>query len=572
MECVQTISAFDDDYVSIVKFSPDGRSLLSSRSSTVKIWSVASAELQTEIQTFANFSDMSYFPSGRYLLGCSVPSVWLLDARKGEPVDHFSIDVNKAFLGLALASEKQFVTYSRDNYLRFFEFGSMKPISKPKKFKGSDGPLACSPDTTRCAVGSSKTISLWDTVARTELKLLNRHVKEVISLAFSPDGTTLASSGADRRIAFWNVATGKLIHEIEFGKKQNVSALAYLGRGAALVSMINTGNGQGYLTVWDTKTYQPITQSDAHQAPVSVAASPSGALTAAASGYGGHIRIWADAALSARVPPTASIKLPPYRGPQPIAREDPDQPDKLIKLALCSSNLQVRTAASLQLLELGKYDDSEIVKNPLHVLGHVQPLIRPVAEAFSKNLSSEEWWLCGPALHGLTGLPADLRSEWIPALLDNLHRFENSDHSCIIRCLAAHYDEHRERVEQVLRAELKSKERLGSYYAFEVLHKLGPKASSMVPAILEYISREKAFCGQDVFLNEIDPEGTVAIPGLIKLINSRKDTVRSKALWTLATYKGKAHAALVPLNKLLKKFTGHEAKVIQMCIDAIEGK
>lgn len=50
-------------------------------------------------------------------------------------------------------------------------------------------------------------ISLWDVTTGHEIGTFNGHKQGIWSLAFSPDGKTLASSGSERNIRLWNIAT-----------------------------------------------------------------------------------------------------------------------------------------------------------------------------------------------------------------------------------------------------------------------------------------------------------------------------------------------------------------------------
>ena len=76
--------------------------------------------------------------------------------------------------------------------------------------------VAFSPDGTILASGAGdNTVKLWDVATSTNIATLEGHTDEVYSVAFSPDGTMLASASRDRTIKLWNVATGSKIATLE---------------------------------------------------------------------------------------------------------------------------------------------------------------------------------------------------------------------------------------------------------------------------------------------------------------------------------------------------------------------
>ena len=103
-------------------------------------------------------------------------------------------------------------------------------------------------------------IRLWDTQTRKLKEILIEHTKPVYALTYSPDGNTLASgygTGMYGRgevletadIQLWDTNTGKIKHTLKEHTKP-VYALAYSPDGTTLAS----GAGDGKIQLWDVET------------------------------------------------------------------------------------------------------------------------------------------------------------------------------------------------------------------------------------------------------------------------------------------------------------------------------
>ncbi len=66
--------------------------------------------------------------------------------------------------------------------------------------------------------GEAGVANVWDTRTFAKVQTLPGHELGVLSVAFSPDGKTIASGSRDKTIRIWDVATGRCIRVIDSGE------------------------------------------------------------------------------------------------------------------------------------------------------------------------------------------------------------------------------------------------------------------------------------------------------------------------------------------------------------------
>jgi WD40 repeat protein len=346
----EPLEGHTSDVVSVV-FSPDGQTLASSSANgTIILWNIASNHpigdpLEGHTSDVVN---VVFSPDGQTLVSGSadgtiirwdVATGWKIGEPLEYPRDGFNSEHSMALSpdGTTVASALSSCSRNDTNFscthglIILRDVATGRQIDDPVATGQQTGDLfedhtdgvwsvAFSPDGQTLASGSTDgTITLWDLATRRQIgEPLRLHTHAVSSVAFSPDGQTLASGSTDpawlqlwveNTIILVDVATGRQIGEPLRLHIRAVRSVAFSPDGQTLAS----GNSNNTITLWEVETRRQIGESlRGHTAEVrSVAFSPDGQ-TLASGSADGTIILWNIASQQPIIPPlrghTAAVR------------------------------------------------------------------------------------------------------------------------------------------------------------------------------------------------------------------------------------------------------------------------
>ena len=242
---------------------------------------------------------MVYAPRGDLIGVCtgniadSLPDAQVIDAATGKPVVMFPF--------IPPTPPSSFPGYSRgigfspdgataaagttEGYVSLLDIQTGREVARLPKPDRLVHSLAFSPDGETLA-GGWRGLDLWD-LTRPEADPVSVADGTVYDVAFSPDGTTLASARSDATVTLWDTATRQETASLA-GHTDAVNTIAFDGGGGLLA----TGSDDHTIRLWDLASRAAMATLAGHDdAVTSVAFSPDG--RSLVSGSRDHtIKLW----------------------------------------------------------------------------------------------------------------------------------------------------------------------------------------------------------------------------------------------------------------------------------------
>lgn len=261
--------AIDTGPSSITAFSPDNTFIATFTGFQIHIWEAATGNKLRTIVDEKNISALAFSPDGKTLLsGKKNGELKLWDVVSGQELREFNGHTSSIQAIAFSPNAALLVSVDADGNLKLWNPTTGVEL---QSIDSSGTTVAFSPDGRLLAFpGKQAEVVLWDTLAQRQLGAVNDG--NICVLAFSSEGTKLASGSCSGQIKLWDVASGNLWHD--FGNHADrVISLAFSPSGKILTSV----SADTTLILWDTETGERLHSLDAFVGPIyDLAMSPDG--------------------------------------------------------------------------------------------------------------------------------------------------------------------------------------------------------------------------------------------------------------------------------------------------------
>jgi FOG: WD40 repeat len=251
--------------VSSLAFSPDESKTLAAGDFTGNITVLGANLYETFHAHQRKVTSVAFSPDGKTLASASADGSIQLRSWDGKTWNSSlrSLSKSNKFVNSIAFSRNNILASGGDDGVMFWDVascgngGSCEPICSPLKHEEASTVLsvAFSPDgKTLASGGDDWEIIFWDVATRKQLgRPLTGHSYDVSAIAFSPNGEILASGGGDTAVIFWDVATRRSVafHE----HTGSVDSLTFSPDGKTLASCSSMDKS---IILWDAETREPI--------------------------------------------------------------------------------------------------------------------------------------------------------------------------------------------------------------------------------------------------------------------------------------------------------------------------
>jgi len=265
-----------DEWVTSTAVSPNGRFIATGSYDRITVWDAESLKSLKDIRRkLGRVRSLVFTPDGSRMIAAGFRHIVVYGT--DDWAEQQELSGHRAYVtGLALhPNGTTLVSSSEDATARIWnlETGESRVLFREQEDPvmsvtySADGKLlaAASGDNTRPTRPGHVRIYRADTGER--VRDLDKHVRVATGVAFSPDGTLLASTSQDETVHVYSVETGELLRIYE-GHSRPTNAVRFLSDDQVVSASGGRAVGKNETHIWNPKTGETLAKLEEHKGPV----------------------------------------------------------------------------------------------------------------------------------------------------------------------------------------------------------------------------------------------------------------------------------------------------------------